>query len=352
MKIINIGILGSGFVAEFYMQGLANVNGQQVVTNYSRSQKRAQGFAQRWGIPEPSIDIKKVIARRDIDLYVIALPNEAHLPVALALAEAKRNQVCTKPLGRNGREALAMVRAVKKSGAFHGYAETEVFAPAVVKARQTIDQGAIGRVVWVRSRESHSGPHSAHFWDVAKTGGGAMHDLGCHCIEAARYFFGKEDLVVEVVAWGDTLVHRKKTKGEDNALLVLRFSSGGIAHCELSWSTLGGLDLRNEIHGTNGSLFTDVTRQTPLSSFTTRPAGYVVEKADIDVGWTKPLPEEAFTYGYQAEMKHFVECVRDGRRPRETYEDGYIVNSILDAGYRSMKLRKWVRVNRGVVGKK
>jgi predicted dehydrogenase len=352
MKIINIGILGSGFVAEFYMQGLANVNSQQVVTNYSRLQKRAQGFAQRWGIPEPSIDIKKVIARRDIDLYVIALPNEAHLPVALALAEAKRNQVCTKPLGRNGREALAMVRAVKKSGAFHGYAETEVFAPAVVKARQTIDQGAIGRVVWVRSRESHSGPHSAHFWDVAKTGGGAMHDLGCHCIEAARYFFGKEDLVVEVVAWGDTLVHRKKTKGEDNALLVLRFSSGGIAHCELSWSTLGGLDLRNEIHGTNGSLFTDVTRQTPLSSFTTRPAGYVVEKADIDVGWTKPLPEEAFTYGYQAEMKHFVECVRDGRRPRETYEDGYIVNSILDAGYRSMKLRKWVRVNRGVVGKK
>jgi predicted dehydrogenase len=352
MKIVNIGILGSGFVAEFYMQGLANVNGQQVVTNYSRSQKRAQGFARRWSIPEPSTDLKKVIARRDIDLYVIALPNEVHLPVALALAEAKRNQVCTKPLGRNGREALAMLRAVKKSGAFHGYAETEVFAPAVVKARQMIDRGAIGKVIWVRSRESHSGPHSAHFWDVAKTGGGAMHDLGCHCIEAARYFFGKEDLVVEVMAWGDTLVHRKKTKGEDNALLVLRFSSGGIAHCELSWSTLGGLDLRNEIHGTNGSLFTDVTRQTPLSSFTTRPVGYVVEKADIDVGWTKPLPEEAFTYGYQAEMKHFVECVRDGRRPRETYEDGYIVNSILDAGYRSMKLRKWVRVNRGVVGKK
>jgi predicted dehydrogenase len=352
MRIVNIGILGSGFVAEFYMQGLANVNGQQVVTNYSRSQKRAQGFAHRWGIPEPSTDIKKVIARRDIDLYVIALPNEAHVPIALALAEAKRNQVCTKPLGRNGREALAMLRAVKKSGAFHGYAETEVFAPAVVKARQMIDQGAIGRVIWVRSRESHSGPHRAHFWNVAKTGGGAMHDLGCHCIEAARYFFGKEDLVVAVMAWGDTLVHRKKTKGEDNALLVLRFSSGGIAHCELSWSTLGGLDLRNEIHGTNGSLFTDVTRQTPLSSFTTRPAGYVVEKADIDVGWTKPLPEEAFTYGYQAEMKHFVQCVRDGRRPRETYEDGYIVNSILDAGYRSMKLRKWVRVNRGVVGKK
>jgi NAD(P)-dependent dehydrogenase (short-subunit alcohol dehydrogenase family) len=64
----------------------------------------------------------------------------------------------------------------------------------------------------------------------------------------------------------------------------------------------------------------------------------VVEKADLDFGWTRPLPEEAFAYGYQAEMRHFVECVRDGRTPRETYEDGWIVNLVLDAGYRSMRL--------------
>jgi predicted dehydrogenase len=285
-----------------------------------------------------------VIDRSDINLYLIALPNEAHLATALALAKARRNQVCTKPLARNPQEARAMWLAAQRSGALHGYAETEVFAPAVVKARETIERGGIGRVLWVRSRESHSGPHSAHFWDVRKTGGGAMHDLGCHCVEAARYFFGKEDTVVEVMAWGDTLVHHKKTRGEDNALLILRFASGGIAQCELSWTTRGGLDLRNEIHGSEGSLFTDVTRQTPLQSFTSRSAGYVIEKADVDFGWTRPLPEEAFAYGYQAELKHFVECVREGRTPRETYEDGYIVNCILDAGYKSMRQKKWTRV--------
>jgi predicted dehydrogenase len=146
------------------------------------------------------------------------------------------------------------------------------------------------------------------------------------------------------MAWGANLVHHTKTKGEDNALLVLKFSSGGIAHCELSWTTKGGLDLRNEIHGSDGSLFTDVTRATPITSFTPRAAGYVIEKADIDFGWTRPLPEEAFAYGYQAEMRHFVECVRDGGTPRETYDDGYIVNCILDAGYQSMRSNKWVRV--------
>ena len=342
MNNVKLALLGSGFVAEFYLQGLANVNGQQVVANYSRDENRAREFAARWHIPHYTADLESLIARDDIDLFIIALPNEAHLPVSLRLSKVRRNQVCTKPLARTREEAKQMRDAAVQSGALHGYAETEVFAPAVVKARQMIEQGAVGRVLWVRSRESHSGPHSPHFWDVELTGGGAMHDLGCHCIAAARYFFGKEDAIREVMAWGANLVH-SRTKGEDNALLILKFSSGGIAHCELSWTTKGGLDLRNEIHGSEGSLFTDVTRGTSLAAFSPKPAGYIVEKADIDFGWLRPLPEEAFAYGYQAEMRHFVECVRDGTVPRETYEDGYISNCVLEAGYQSMHTQRWVR---------
>jgi hypothetical protein len=70
----------------------------------------------------------------------------------------------------------------------------------------------------------------------------------------------------------------------------------------------------------------------------------VVEKAEIDCGWMRPLPEEAFTYGYQAEMKHFVECARDWRQPRETYEHGLIVNWIPEARYRSMREKSRVPV--------
>ena len=344
MNNVRVALLGSGFVAEFYMQGLQNVAGQEVVANYSRSADHAQAFAQRWRIPTATTGLAELIARQDVDLFIIALPNEEHLPVSLQLSAAKRNQVCTKPLARNRAEAKQMYDAAVKAGALHGYAETEVFAPCVVKAREVIEQGTLGKVLWVRSRESHSGPHSPHFWDVTKTGGGAMHDLGCHCIAAARYFFGKEDAITEALAWGANLVHHEKTKGEDNALLILKFASGGIAHCELSWTTKGGLDLRNEIHGSEGSIFTDVTRGTPIITFSTKLAGYIVEKADADAGWTRPLPEEAFAYGYQAEMKHFVECVRDGKTPRETYRDGYIANCVLEAGYQSISSKRWVPV--------
>lgn len=95
-KPVRICMLGSGFVADFYMQGLANVNGHEVVINYSRTLDRARIFAERWGISEYT-DHQAVIAREDIDLFIIALPNEEHLPVSLALSAAGRNQVCTKP---------------------------------------------------------------------------------------------------------------------------------------------------------------------------------------------------------------------------------------------------------------
>ncbi len=125
---------------------------------------------------------------------------------------------------------------------------------------------------------------------------------------------------------------------------MLKFSSGGIGHCELSWTTKGGLDLRNEVHGSEGSIFTDVTRGTPIAALHRRSPRATSSRrpTSISAGRAR-LPEEAFAYGYQAEMRHFVECVRDGVPPRETYEDGYIVNSILDAGYQSMRT-KWVRV--------
>ena len=68
-----------------------------VVTNYSRSTERAHDFANHWNIPHPSVKLDELIARDDIDLYIIALPNEEHLPVGLELARAGKNQVCTKP---------------------------------------------------------------------------------------------------------------------------------------------------------------------------------------------------------------------------------------------------------------
>jgi predicted dehydrogenase len=339
--MVRIALLGCGFVSEFYMNGLVHVPRQEIVIAYSRSDERAEPFCRKWGIPRWTTRLEEAIQRDDVDLVIIGLPNQAHREAALMAAAAKKAVVCTKPLARTAPEAKEILDAVREAGVLHGYAETEVFSPAVVKAREMIESGSIGRVLTVRSREAHIGPHAPHFWDPELTGGGALNDMGCHTIEAARYFIGKEVKPVEIMAWGDLLYHTDKTTAEDNAIALMRFANGSMAQMELSWSSHGGLDLRNEVYGTEGAIFTDTTRGTPIRAFTLRGSGYIIEKAEAETGWVQPLPDEARVYGYHGEMLHFVQCVASGTMPRENFEDGYIVNVILDAGYRSMKSKRW-----------
>jgi predicted dehydrogenase len=342
--MVRIGLLGCGFVATFYMQGLSEVPGQQVTIVYGRDKSKAEEFAARWHIPLACDDMTAVAASPDVDLVIIALPNHVHLGAALLAARNKKHVVCTKPLARNAEEARQMLEAVRQAGVIHGYAETEVFSPAVMRARTLIDEGAVGRVLTVRSREAHAGPHAPHFWDTTLAGGGALLDMGCHTIEAARYFIGKGVRPVEILAWGATRVHSDKTSGEDDAIALLRFEDGAIAQSELSWTARGSLDLRNEIYGTEGSIFTDVTRSTPINAFVRSTSSYLLEKAESNTGWIFPLPDEARVYGYHEEMKHFVECVAEGKTPCETFEDGLIVNTILDAAYRSMREHCWIAI--------
>ncbi len=258
-KIVNIGMLGSGFVAGFYLEGLRDIPIARAVANCSRSAERAEEFGAAHGISRQYTSIEELCADRDVDMVVIALPNHLHLDAVRTAAAAGKAIVCTKPLARNSQEAAEMVRIVNEAAVMHGYAETEVFSPSVMKAREMIEAGAIGDVISVRAREAHSGPHADHFWDAETAGGGALLDMGCHTIEAARYFFGKDMAMTEVMAWGDTVTHADKTTGEDNAVALLKFANGGISITEASWSAKGGMELRNEITGTEGRLVTDTT---------------------------------------------------------------------------------------------
>jgi predicted dehydrogenase len=341
---IRIGLLGSGFVSNFYLLGLQDVPGWEIRVVGSTHLDHARRFAEKWKIPEASADIDGIIARKDLDVIVLGVPNYVHMDLAIRCAATGKHIICTKPLGRNRQEAKAMLEAAEAAGVIHGYAETEVFSPAVMKSREYIERGGIGRVLTVRSREAHGGPHADWFWRKELAGGGALLDMGCHTIEAARYFMGKDNPVVEVLAWTDRLFHHERTDAEDNAVLLMRFAGGQLAQAELSWTARGGLDLRNEVYGTEGVIFTDVTRETPLRVFSRPGAGYVVEKAETETGWLFPPVDEAWTYGYREEMRHFIDCVAHHRMPRETFADGYVVNCILDAAYQSSESKRWERV--------
>ena len=138
-------------------------------------------------------------------------------------------------------------------------------------------------------------------------------------------------------------MHGDKTTGEDSAVALLKFAGGQLATVESSWAEKGGMQLRHELVGTAGRIVTD-TSMTPVWGFIERPVGYLVEKSDADTGWVYPVPEEARAYGFSQEMRHFVDCFARGETPLETFEDGHIVNVIIDACYASMTSGTWEKV--------
>jgi predicted dehydrogenase len=146
--------------------------------------------------------------------------------------------------------------------------------------------------------------------------------------------------VTDVFAWGATLVHGGRTTGEDNAMMVMRFADGRAATIDVSWSSKGGLEGRFEAYGDAGRLITDMSVGS-LKAFVERPAGYLAEKADAETGWVFPVPDEVRVHGHDLMMADVVDAFRTGRAPRETFRDGYVVNGILDAAYRSMRSGRW-----------
>src|SRR5215213_1636195 len=326
---VGIGMLGSGFIGEFHTLGLRYVRDAKVVANWGAGTERRVAFAARFG-SRPLESIDAVCADPDVDLVIVSLPNHLHVEAVRSAVAHGKGVACTKPLGRNGAEAAEMLRLVQEAGVFNAYLENVVFNAEMIRMREMIEAGAIGRLTTFRAREGHSGPHAPHFWDADLAGGGALLDMASHGAEAARFLFGKDVPVRDVFAWGATLVHREKTTGEDNAVMLVRFADERVATMDVSWSSKGGLENRFEAYGDAGRIIEDIS-STALRAFIERPAGYIGEKADADTGWVYPVPNETYVHGHDAMMADVVEAFREGRPPRETFADGLIVNQILDA---------------------
>jgi predicted dehydrogenase len=334
-------MLGTGLIGGFYTQTLQGRRTQdRVEVVYSRSEERATTFAAEWDIPHRSTDLREAIEHPATDTVVVALPNDLHEEAIRIAAEAGKAVLCTKPLGRSADEAKRILDLVERRGVFSGYLEDLTYTPKTLKAVGLVEQGAIGDVIWVRSRETHGGPHSPWFWDVERAGGGPIVDIGCHCIEVIRSFVGKGNRPVEVMCHTDTLVH--PIEAEDNAIALIAFESGAVGQFEVSWTFRGGMDVRDEVAGTEGTIWLDHFLRTGFEVYTSGGAGgYVAEKAENTAGWLFPVGDEVTELGYADMFADMFDALDEGRAPRETFYDGYVVNAVIDACYRSARSRAW-----------
>ena len=334
-------ILGGGFIGRFYAESLCGRRSKDTVTVvYSRKEATASRFAKDYDVPHYCTEMEDAIAHTESEFVVIALPNYLHEEAVMLCVKHKKAVLCTKPLGRTAEEALRMTLACEEAGVFAGYLEDLCYTPKFLKSVKSVEEGAIGRVLWAKSRETHPGPHADWFWDMEKAGGGAVVDLGCHCIEIARNFIGKDVLPIEVMCWADTQV--KPIDAEDHAIGLVKYENGAIGQFEVSWTFRGGMDLRDEVMGTEGTIWVNSFLRTGFEMFTSgNTDNYVAEKAETNVGWQFPVGDEAHELGYPTMFNDMFDAYEKGLQPRETFYDGYVVNAIIDAAYKSAKTKLW-----------
>lgn len=342
---MNIAMLGSGFIGRFYADSLQGYRSKdKIVSIYSRRKESAEKFAQDYQVAFVTTVLEEAIARPEVDVVCISLPNHLHEEAVMLCCKHRKAVMTTKPLGRNATEALRMLEAVEKAGIFNGYLEDLVYTPKFIKAEESVRKGALGRILWAKSRETHPGPHSDWFWDLEQAGGGCILDLGCHCVEITRSYIGKDIKPVEVMCWADTQV--KPIEAEDHAIGLVKYENGAIGQFEVSWTFRGGLDLRDEVMGSEGTIWTNGFLRTGFEMFTSgKGADYVAEKAESNSGWLFPVGDELNELGYNHMFMDMFNALEKGVAPKETFYDGYVVNAILDAAYKSAKTKQWEPVD-------
>ncbi len=332
MPKVKIGIIGSQFAGGLHAEALAQVPDAEIVAVCGLVEPQVKEFAAHHGIPQVFTDYRDLLKRADVEMVTIAIPNYLHCQAVVDAFAAGKHVVVEKPLCLTLEEADTMLAAAAAAGKPLMYAENLCYTPKYVRAKQLVDQGAVGEVFKVRQCEKHSGPHSPWFWDVDCSGGGALLDMGCHGFAFGRWVLGNPK-VKSVMAQCGLHVHAAKTRGDDDSTFIVGFENGAVVQVEDSWARPGGMEDAAEIFGSKGAIYCDVTRGNSMNVYSADGYGYAVEKADTTKGWTFAIYEENWQYGYPAEMRHFVDCVQGKCRPLTTAEDGRVVLEVMFAAY-------------------
>lgn len=378
MKPLNIGMIGYGFMGRAHSNAYRKVNNffdlqHQVVLKAAcaRSEDKIKAFADKWGYESIETDWRKLVARKDIDVIDICTPNNTHLEIALAAAQAGKWVLCEKPLAMNGPEGKKMVEAIEKAGVPNMVWYNYRRVPAVTFAKQLIDEGKLGRIFhyrakflqdWTINPELPQGGQGLWRLDVAAAGSGVTGDLLAHCIDTAIWLNGSID---SVCAMTETFVKERKHNltgkvekvGIDDACTFMcRFANGSLANFESTRYARGHKALYTfEINGENASMFWDLHDLHRLQYFDHRDQGTLRGWRSIHVtdgdhpymgNWWVPGLQIGYEHSFVHQVADFIKGVETGKPAQPDFRDALRTQYILDAVLESAKQQKWVTVKK------
>ena len=286
----------------------------------SRQAATAEAWASEFQIPKAYKSYEELLADPEIDAVYIPLPNELHLTWTQAAADAGKHVLCEKPVARSTEEAMAMAEHCKKRGVLLMEAFMWRYSPRIVSVRQRIQDGEIGTLRIINVSFSFSIDPTDWRLDPER-GGGALFDVGCYGVNAARFFTQREPDTVQA------LVRRGPTGVDMTLATQLGFTSGVIANIDCSFE----LPYRNrlELVGTGGSIVLDDAFLPGLNPTAT------LLRLGSDSGAAAPETLQFDNRNqYSAMVDHFALSVQ-AKRLLAPAEDGVAQMTAIDAVFRA-----------------
>ncbi|PID57770.1 hypothetical protein CSB45_05965 [candidate division KSB3 bacterium] len=376
MKNIGIGLIGYGGIGKihtlcykdigmFYPGQLPAIDLAAVCTSNPETAERA---AQEGGYRKCYTEFSTLIHADDVTIVDCALPNVLHKSVLLEAIAAGKHVYCEKPLAMNAAEAKDIADAATDAGVQIGMTFNYRFVPALLRAYELIQEGALGAIYRFQAEYLHSGyehPERPLSWRLnhKKSGGGALADLGAHAIDLMRWLLGEFQSVRAVTH--TYIKERPLTNGaketgpvtvDDAAWLQVSLANGGIGTIEASRFSTGVLDeLRFEICGEKGALRFNLMDGNWLYWYdASRKSGaYGGERGWLRLetvhhypGASIPVPRAILGWSrtHAENQYQFLKALVEGKTPQPNVLDGLRTQYILDAAYASAERGGWVRV--------
>jgi predicted dehydrogenase len=349
-KKVRIGVIGTGGIANgAHLPGYSQIPDEcEIYALCDIDPKALEKTAAKYPQVEHLFDDhKKMLEMPEIDAVSVCTPNYAHYECTVNSLKAGKHVLCEKPIAMNAVEGKEMVDTARKAGKILQIGYNSRFQPSNQTLKRFIDAGELGDIYYARAQalRVRGIPGWGVFIDKSKQGGGPLIDIGVHMLDLTLWFmghpkpiaasgvtyqkFGKRDDVVGFMGQWDY----KNFTVEDLAAALIRFDNGATVVLESSFVA----NLKNECQ--------QVTLLGTEGGAEAYPISITQERHRSVFSFTPQIPGGNNLNTHHAEMKAFVECVRDGKEPLVTGEHGLMVAKIMDAIYRSAEENREVTID-------
>ena len=377
-KNLNVGMVGYGFMGRTHSNAFRKVsnffeNEHQPVLKAicGRSEANTRAFADTWGYESIETDWPKLVERKDIDVIDICTPNDSHMEIAIAAAQAGKMIMCEKPLALDTAQGESMVAAVEGAKVLNTVWYNYRRIPAVTMAKQLIDEGRLGRIFhyrakflqdWTISADLPQGGAGLWRLDAAAAGSGVTGDLLAHCIDTAIWLNGSLNAVSGMT---ETFIKERKhtvtgkvekVNIDDACAFLARFQNGSLGLFESTRYARGHKALYTfEINGEHASIKWDLHDLHRLDWFDHRDESKLrgwksIHITDGDQPYMKHWWVPGLQIGYEHSFVHhvadFLANLAGNKSTSPTFREALETTRVCDAVLASAKSNQWQEVGR------